>query len=128
MVLLHFVIEALRPQLILEYLPLGSLHDQDCQRRISEDEVVKILQQGLAALTYLHEQTPPIVHRDIKPENVLVHSRDPIVVKLGDFGLSRASDEMVTMCGTPRYAAPEIAKYLNRKSAAGLKYTCAVDI
>lgn len=79
-------------------------------------------------MTYLHEQTPPIVHRDIKPENILVQSRDPFQVKFGDFGLSKASDDLVTLCGTPTYLAPELAKYCGSLSTLSPKYTHAIDV
>lgn len=125
---LHFAMETPEPQLILEYLPLGSLDQQHCQRTISVDEAVATLQQCLRALTYLHEQTPPIVHRDIKPENILVQSREPFQIKLGDFGLSKASEDLATLCGTPRYLAPEIASYYKSKFGPNTKYTHAIDI
>ncbi|KAF2749609.1 kinase-like protein [Sporormia fimetaria CBS 119925] len=95
---------------------------------ISDDEVVLILRQGLLALTYLHGQTPPIVHRDIKPQNILVQSRDPLHIKLADFGLSKASDDLPTLCGTYTYLAPEIARYCQSTSAQAVKYKNAVDI
>ena len=60
------------------------------------------------------------MHRDIKPANILLQSRDPLHIKLTDFGLSRASDDLTTLCGTPLYLAPEVYK----KGS----YTPAVDI
>lgn len=121
-------IEKPSPQLILEYFPLGNLEDQHRQRPISDDEVLTILHQSLSALTYLHGQTPPIVHRDIKPGNILVQSRDPLHVKLADFGLSKASDYLTTLCGTHIYLAPEIARYCGSNTLKDVKYTNAVDI
>jgi serine/threonine protein kinase len=79
-------------------------------------------------LTHLHGQTPPIVHRDIKPQNILVQSRDPLHIKLADFGLSKASDDLSTLCGTHTYLAPEIALYYQSSSAQAVKYKNAVDI
>ncbi|KJZ70488.1 hypothetical protein HIM_10117 [Hirsutella minnesotensis 3608] len=78
------------PQLHLEYIPGGSLEEQE---NISADEGLSILCQCLSALTFLHSQEPPIVHRDIKPGNILVQHRFPgdIYIKFGDFGLSRDS-------------------------------------
>jgi serine/threonine protein kinase len=51
-----------------------------------------------------------IMHRDIKPENILVQCQDvgAIHVKLADFGLTRASRDLTTICGSPRYLAPEV--------------------
>jgi len=51
---------------------------------------------------------------DIKPENILVSSSgDDLVVKLGDFGFSKKEitpNCLVTLCGTPSYAAPEASQ------------------
>jgi serine/threonine protein kinase len=68
----------------------------------------------------LHGRREPIVHRDIKPANMLVHSRDPLHIKLSDFGLSRVSKDLTTCCGTALYLAPEVYK--------SEKYTPVVDI
>ncbi|KAH8889939.1 kinase-like protein [Thozetella sp. PMI_491] len=121
------------PKLYLEYVPSGSLHDQEY---ISAEECVQILRQLLSALVYLHGRDPPIVHRDIKLENVLVQYRHAgdIHVKFGDFGLSRErreSGNWKTICGTWKYAAPEILemkKYLRSGGREKKRYTAAVDI
>jgi serine/threonine protein kinase len=94
---------------------------------------VKILRQCLSALVYLHGHEKPIVHRDIKPENILVQSRDAgnIHVKLADFGLTRESCDLTTICGTWRYLAPEVHEENDRRKAGHSKkksYTPAVDI
>ena len=86
----------------------------------------------MAALKYLHGAAVAIVHRDIKPENVLVHSRedDHIQVKLADFGISKDHDDLSTVCGTPRFIAPEIYQ-IHRSTLSGLRdrksYGSAVD-
>ena len=99
-------IERPSPQLILEYLPLGNLQSLHAQRPITDQESLAILCQNLDALTSVHEQG--IVHRDIKPENILVQSRDPLHIKLSEFGLSKATADLQMFCGTLLYAAPEI--------------------
>jgi serine/threonine protein kinase len=100
------LIERPSPQLIIEYLPLGNLQDQDAQQPITDQESLTILCQSLDALTSVHGED--IVHRDIKPENILVQSREPLHIKLSDFGLSKATTSLQTFCGTHLYAAPEI--------------------
>lgn len=62
----------------------------------------------LDALTYLHNQDPPIIHRDIKPANVLRDRRSG-TIKLVDFGLARQvqGPKTQTMVGTLGYSAPE---------------------
>lgn len=87
----------------MEYLPLGNLKAQE---RITDTESLAILCQSLDALTSVHEDG--IAHRDIKPENILIQSRNPLHIKLSDFGMSKASSDLQTFCGTPIYAAPEI--------------------
>ncbi|KJZ70657.1 hypothetical protein HIM_09930 [Hirsutella minnesotensis 3608] len=118
------------PRLHLEYMPEGSLDDQ---QNVSADEALSILRQCLSALTYLHGQQPPIVHRDIKPGNILVQHRFPgdIHVKFGDFGLSRDSCDLSTICGSRPYLAPEVYQSLQHVNSGGTQrrsYTPAVDI
>jgi serine/threonine protein kinase len=103
--------------MVLEYIPMGTLEGS----KLSLEGSMSVLYQGLSALTYLHGQTVPIVHRDIKPANILVKSLEPLHVKLADFGFSRISEDLTTICGTPVYMAPEIFHH-------GRSYTPAVDI
>ncbi|PGH36438.1 serine/threonine protein kinase [[Emmonsia] crescens] len=96
-------------QLIMEYLPLGSLHDQHKKDPITLTETRKLLLQGLDALRYLHSLSSPITHRDIKPANILVQGRwANFHIKLSDFGLSKDTPFLKTGCGTPGYTPPEV--------------------
>jgi serine/threonine protein kinase len=112
------LIETPSPQLILEYIPLGNLKDLQA---ITAEESLAVLCQSLDALDCVHDQG--IVHRDIKPENILVETRDPLHIKLSDFGLSKATSSLKSFCGTHLYAAPEIYE-----KHCGSYYTSAVDI
>src|SRR5262245_11025836 len=75
--------------------------------RLALPQVVRVMEQLLAALAYAHEAG--VVHRDIKPSNVFV-LRDG-TIKVVDFGLARieASNltETGTLLGTPAYMSPE---------------------
>ncbi|KAG4431789.1 hypothetical protein IFR05_012728 [Cadophora sp. M221] len=115
------LVERPTPRLILEYLPLGNLDDQHKQQLFSDQESLTILCQSLDALTSVHQDG--VVHRDIKPENILVQSRNPLHLKFTDFGLSKATADLKTFCGTHRYFAPEI--YTTRRV---IYYTKACDI
>lgn len=97
--------------IIMEYVPYGEL-SKEMEKRgsIPEPMVQSITVQILSALKYLHRRN--IVHRDIKPDNILIASRDPFIVKLSDFGLSKCVKNedtfLKTFCGTLLYCAPEI--------------------
>ena len=105
-----------RPYLVMEYLDGENLAKvQASHGRFSATEALPILQQIAAALGAVHRKG--IVHRDIKPQNVLVIPQQdgPPLVKLLDFGISKASAavSVVTrqpaLMGTPQYMAPEQA-------------------
>ena len=106
--------DKVKPCLVMEYLPLGNLQQQDKQiARISELEVVVMLRQLLDGLGYLHDGG--VVYRDVKPANILVKSwgqqQEPsqFWVKLGDFGLAKDLSMLRTFCGTAVYLALEVA-------------------
>ncbi len=82
--------------------------------RLGYKEVVRIMEQTLAALDFAHTQG--FVHRDIKEQNILVNGDFPnSTAKLTDFGLSKSFKQTgmsgVTMvgdvAGTIAYMPPE---------------------
>lgn len=95
----------------MEYVPEGDLTGLiNACHHLPEDQVREMTLQLLSALKYLHSLN--VTHRDIKPDNILCQSRDPIHVKLTDFGLSKMIDNedtfLHTFCGTLLYCAPEV--------------------
>jgi serine/threonine protein kinase len=100
-----------QPCLVMEYLASISLAEMLRERRtLPPAEVARIGAQIAAALKEAH--AVGIVHRDIKPGNILL--ADNGLVKITDFGISRAKDDVTVtktgmIAGTPAYLAPEVA-------------------
>ncbi|KAK1757643.1 hypothetical protein QBC47DRAFT_421589 [Echria macrotheca] len=97
--------------IIMEYIPGGDLGKLIAEVGPLPEFATRMLaRQLLDALGYLHQMN--ITHRDVKPDNILVSSRDPFVVKLTDFGLSKMIENeetfLRTFCGTLLYCAPEV--------------------
>ncbi|KAJ2994029.1 hypothetical protein NUW58_g1658 [Xylaria curta] len=140
----HFDWDAHQFIIIMEYVSGGDLGKFIQENgAIAEPHVKTIAKQLVNALGYLHDNK--ITHRDVKPDNILIHSTNPLVVKLTDFGLSKMIDTeqtfLKTFCGTLLYCAPEVyteyASYddygrrTNRKSHRPVdreRYDHAVDI
>jgi serine/threonine protein kinase len=88
------------PQLVLEYMENGSLHDF-LRRDTSLDGAVilGILKDITQGLRFLHNATPHyVLHKDLKSKNILIddHNR----AKVSDFG--------GTATGTPYWLSPEL--------------------
>ncbi|KAK0633410.1 hypothetical protein B0T14DRAFT_67731 [Immersiella caudata] len=97
--------------IIMEFIPGGDLGRMINELGpLPEFDAQIIGKQLLDALGYLHKMN--ITHRDVKPDNILVASQEPLIVKLTDFGLSKAIDNeetfLRTFCGTLLYCAPEV--------------------
>ncbi|GKT50746.1 putative serine/threonine-protein kinase iksA [Colletotrichum spaethianum] len=98
--------------LVLEYVEQGDLFDYiNTNGRFAEEGAMFLFRQMMSALQYCHSFN--ICHRDLKPENILLTSDNK--VKIADFGMAalhQSSDHrLVTACGSPHYAAPELLKH-----------------
>ncbi|TYJ08275.1 hypothetical protein E1A91_A11G063400v1 [Gossypium mustelinum] len=100
--------------LVLEFCAGGNLASYIRRYgRVQEQLARRFMQQLGAGLEVL--QSNHIVHRDLKPENILLSgSKDDLVLKIADFGLSRSLDPgnyAQTVCGSPLYMAPEVLQF-----------------
>jgi serine/threonine protein kinase len=116
-----------RSVLVMEYCPLGSLHDMLAAARapFPPGATAAVLKQVAEGLAYLHGKN--VTHRDLKPANILVRQREPLSLALSDFGLASLKREedgpgMYGRCGTALYSAPEM--FRNHRAY----YTQAVDV
>ncbi|KAI5074296.1 hypothetical protein GOP47_0010257 [Adiantum capillus-veneris] len=120
--------------LVLQFMPNGSLEQYLCQttneeenKRLSWDMILKVAQGVANALAYLHHEydVVPIIHGDVKPGNILLDSE--FEAHLADFGLAKLAKRNTKgvsltshFKGSIGYMAPELA-YIT-------KMTTKVDI
>ncbi len=79
-----------RDYLVMDYVPGKDLRALMLEARqsssfLDENDVLNWANQLADALSYLHNQSPPILHRDIKPSNLKLTPSG--LLKLVDFGL-----------------------------------------
>ena len=109
----HFV-EGGRYYLVMEYIEgkdLDSVMRSYGIEGVPEDLVIKWAKEILSVLSYLHNQSPPIVYRDLKPANVMLRISDERLFLI-DFGIARTmtpgTDSTKTGIGTPVFAPKEL--------------------
>ena len=104
--------------IIMEYICGKELFEYIiCNKKLQELEACRFYQQIISGIEYLGKIK--VVHRDIKPENLLLDNKNNI--KIVDFGLSNSypkNELLITACGSPCYAAPEM---INGERYYGLK-------
>lgn len=101
--------------IVMELMSGGDLFDAVvAAKRFPENRARDLFRKMCEALCYLHDKN--IVHRDIKPENFLLDGEN---VKMADFGLAKFLGEKAvaqTLCGTPKYLAPEVIRFADSDS------------
>jgi serine/threonine protein kinase/WD40 repeat protein len=101
------------PYLVMEYVEGQSLRQKlDRVGHLEVREILRIGSQIAQGLAAAHKQG--LIHRDVKPGNVLLENGVERV-KLTDFGLARATDDVAItrtgdIAGTPQYMSPEQAE------------------
>ena len=103
------IIDGTTPYLVMELVEghtLAAELQTNGRPGLPEAIVLSWAEEICDALSYLHEQTPPLIFRDLKPQNLMVRPDGHIM--LIDFGLARTSVKIGgTAIGTPGYASPE---------------------
>ena len=105
--------------LVMEYCAKGELFKHIVNTGpLEESEARRLFRQMTEGLEFVHAHN--IAHRDLKPENILLDQ--DMNAKLADFGLCHATSAeqlLLTPCGSPFYAPPEIisnVKYDGKKA------------
>ena len=118
----HFHAAAARPgsdgaiawHVVLEYCDTDLGRLLRARKTLRSDEVRPLVDDLVAALTFLHDQCG-IIHRDVKLSNLLLTRRGTL--KLADFGLAAELVPGVThrsFCGTVDFMAPEVFRGLEQ--------------
>ena len=100
------------------YLVMQFIEGQTLQQKIDREgalelkHILRIGSQAAAGLAAAHKLG--LIHRDVKPANILLENGVERV-KITDFGLARAADDMQMtqtgiIAGTPQYMSPEQAR------------------
>ncbi|KAH9061116.1 kinase-like domain-containing protein [Lactarius vividus] len=114
--------------LILEYVEGGELFDFLVNRgKLPPLDALVYFKQIIYGLNYAHAFS--IIHRDLKPENILIHSLNPPLIKIADWGMAAfapPSLELETSCGSPHYASPEIVYGHKYSGTATDIWSCGV--
>lgn len=108
--------------LILEYCNGGDLSSYIQRHGVIKEDLGRLFLRQLASgLSVLHRHN--FIHRDLKPQNILLIDDKPPLLRIADFGFSRAllpQDMAATICGSPLYMAPEILRHDKYDSKADL--------
>ena len=99
---------------IMEYAPYGDLskilqNKKKKKEYFTEIDLLNMYLQIASGLKAIHAKQ--IIHRDLKSANIFIIHQNDLVLKIGDFNVSKKIDYLNlknTQTGTPYYASPEI--------------------
>jgi len=101
-----------RTYFVMDYIDGKTLYQllkEGQQQPMPVSQVLHYALQLCDVLTYLHQQTPPIIFRDVKPTNIMVTQTGQIF--LIDFGIARffkeGQEQDTEFLGSRGYASPE---------------------
>jgi serine/threonine protein kinase len=107
----HFSFDG-RQYLVMDYIEGSDLWELFLKQHspLDEQEAIGYILQICRAISYLHQQKPPIIHRDIKPQNIKITPEGRAV--LVDFGIAKVAEfDSQTQTGaqavTPGFSPPE---------------------
>ncbi|AFZ58541.1 serine/threonine protein kinase [Anabaena cylindrica FACHB-243] len=115
--------------LVQEYIPGKSLKEKLVDgNRFSEKQTLKIANQILKILIYLHDLNPGVLHRDIKPSNLIWGEDNQIY--LVDFGAvqDKAAKEGVTFTVVGTYGYAPIEQFGGRAIPASDLYALGATL
>lgn len=91
------------------------------QHKPAVHQAIQIAVKICDVLSYLHDQTPPVIHRDIKPSNIIINGDKICLI---DFGISRLYDKDsrrdTMIMGTQGFASPEQYGFLQTDSKSDI--------
>ncbi len=109
---------------MLELLAEGA---PETVRKYPLPALLTLFQKVCDAIAFAHSKG--VLHRDLKPENILIHSLNPPLVKIADWGMAAFAPptlQLETSCGSPHYASPEIVNGHRYTGTATDIWSCGV--
>lgn len=109
--LLDTFVERDRQYIVLEKIAGKTLRQMVSESGpMSENVVLRLSLQMAEILTYLHNQSPPLVHRDFTPDNLIVRDGDHLVLIDFNAATEFMSGVTGTVIGRHHYMPPEQIK------------------
>eukprot|EP00977_Amphora_coffeiformis_P007218 scaffold1569_cov171-Amphora_coffeaeformis.AAC.4 len=114
------------PMLVMEYMEKGSLYDilHNMTTVLDKDLQLRILQDIVQGVRFLHSAEPAVIHGDLKAKNILINKN--FQAKVSDFGLSHRKMRKGGVCGTEYWMAPELLLRQSPNTTASDMYALGI--